>query len=132
MTMPFGSSWAIVTEATGKIATRNQPIGLYGPGLFARLDAGLPDDLGPLPRFSWQRGDEFRERASDRLHADVVELLAKLRLRETARELALQPLDNRRRCSRRRHQGVPGSRIEAGKSGLRHGRQLWRGGRAMQ
>src|SRR5215467_2353779 len=79
--------------------------------LVVRLDAGLLDDPGPLLRLARESGDELRERARRHLRSDLVESLAEFRLGETLRDLAPQTLDDRRRRSGRRHQGIPGGGI---------------------
>ena len=97
-----------------------------------QLDARVVDDLAQPRRVVGDAPGEFLRRCDE----DVGRLLrndaADIRVARRLDELIVEPFHDRRRGAGRRHHAVPHVEVEAGKSRLRHGRNVRRSFRALQ
>src|SRR5688572_1840619 len=95
------------------------------------LDAGLLDDLAPARHLVLEDLGEARGRAARRLEPVGLQALLHLRALDHLTDLAVQALDDFARQALRPDQAVPVRHLVARIAGLRHRRQIGRGGDAL-
>ena len=96
------------------------------------LRARVAHDLGPLRNLARDVGGEFLRRAAGDLGAEAFEPRAQLRVAQGGVDVAVEPLDDRRRRGAGHDDAVPGDRLEAGHPGFGDGGQLRQAPRALR
>src|SRR5262249_18826395 len=106
-----GMLWNSAAQAVGEV-------------LFAYPDSGVLDQLRPLRDFGFDYRREFRRRVGDDLHAKILQMLARIILRENTCRLAVKLVNDRLRRSSWRHQPKPYCRVKAGEPSFRECRHV--------